>query len=161
MSYAIRPARPDDAEAVVAMTHALNEHDKRTPVLMDAATFRRDGFAEPPAFRVFVAEDEAGALIGYTLWYPEYDALGARRGAFMEDLWVDPSARGSGLARRLMAAIARENASAGGRYLAWMAKKDNAVANAFYAKVGEAAPEYVSWSSDGTDFAALLGPDDG
>lgn len=160
MPYAIRRARPEDAEAVVAMTHALNEHDKRAPVLMDAARFRRDGFAEPPAFRVFVAEDEAGVLVGYTLWYPEYDALGARRGAYMEDLWVEPPARGTGLARRLMGAIARENAAAGGRYLTWMAKKDNDVGNAFYAKVGEAAPEYLAWSADGQNFEALLGTDD-
>ena len=156
MSYTIRTARPDDADSVVTMTHALNKHDKRSPVLMDAVKFRRDSFAEPSAFRVFVAEDEAGALVGYTLWYPEYDALGARRGAYMEDLWVDPSARGTGLARRLMASIARENASVGGRYLTWMAKKDNAVGNAFYAKVGKAEPDYLAWLADGKDLDALL-----
>ncbi len=143
------------------MTVALNEHDKRAPVLMDAARFRRDGFADSPAFRVFVAEDEAGSLVGYTLWYPEYDALGGRRGAYVEDLWVNPAARGTGLARRLMAAIARENAATGGQYLTWMAKKDNAIGNAFYAKVGEAEPNYLAWSADGKDFDALLSPDDG
>jgi GNAT superfamily N-acetyltransferase len=160
MSYTVRPARPDDADDVVAMTVALNERDKRAPVLMDTARFRRDGFGEPPAFRVIVAEDEAGALVGYTLWYPEYDALGGRRGAYMEDLWVDPPARGTGLARRLMVAIARENAAAGGSYLTWMAKKDNDIGNAFYAKVGEAESNYLVWSADGKNFDALLAADD-
>jgi ribosomal protein S18 acetylase RimI-like enzyme len=161
MQYTIHPAGPDDAQAVAAMTRALNEHDKGAPILMTAASFRRDGFGENPAFHVFIAQDNASTPVGYALWYQEYDALGGRRGGYMEDLWVDPAARGTGLARRLMSAVAREITTRGGSYLTWTAKKDNTIANAYYAKVGKAEPEYLAWAADGEDFDALLGVDDG
>ena len=45
--------------------------------------------------------------------------------------------------------------------VSWMAKKDNVIGNAFYAKVGEAEPNYLAWSADGKNFDALLGADDG
>jgi len=87
-----------------------------------------------------VAEDDRGALVGLTHFRPFARPLSASVGGFLDDLFVDPEARGSGAARALIEAVAEEGRARGWSVIRWITAEDNARARALYDKVAVATP---------------------
>lgn len=56
---------------------------------------------------------------------------------YLEDLFVDPVARGQGVARALIEAVAQHARSAGAARLYWLTHETNATARALYDKVAK------------------------
>lgn len=130
----VRPARPTDAQSVAALAHALSVHDNEptgnfTPRAMRQAVF------DDPRVRVLVAEID-GKVVGYVMFHDSYDTANAARGLYLNDIIVEESVRGDGVARRLMAAVMREAKKQGDVFVWWVAKPTNARALAFYKKLG-------------------------
>jgi ribosomal protein S18 acetylase RimI-like enzyme len=74
-------------------------------------------------------------LVGFALYRRLYDTFTAGPGWHLDDLYVDPSARGQGVATDLIEAvtiIAREN---GGGTVRWITAADNTTAQSVYDKV--------------------------
>jgi GNAT superfamily N-acetyltransferase len=118
------------------------------------ARLRADGFGPDPAFAAVIAE-RAGEPVGYALFWPTYDTETAGRGGWLSDLYVTPEARGSGVAMRLMADIARRTAAAGGSYLVWLVHESNRAARAFYSRFAEEWHDGLVCICAGERFAAL------
>ena len=93
-----------------------------------------------PAHEVdgFVAEDTTGALVGLTHFRPFSSPLAARVSGFLDDLFVEPEARGSGAARALIEAVAAEGRRRNWRLIRWITAEDNARARALYDKLAVA-----------------------
>jgi GNAT superfamily N-acetyltransferase len=58
---------------------------------------------------------------------------------YLEDLFVAPAARGRGVGRALIEAVAAQAVAAGARRLYWLTQDHNAVARALYDKVARAS----------------------
>lgn len=103
----IRAATPDDAGHIVRLVKALAvfENEPLTTVRLTEADVRRDGFGERPYFEVLLAELD-GEPVGFALYFHNYSTWEGRPGIYLEDLFVEERARGLGLGRRLIAAIA-------------------------------------------------------
>lgn len=123
----IRPATREDIPAVLQLICELNELEKISLNNRDLTVERmtRDGFPPEgcsdqdefrnfPLFRCFVAEEELhkadqrqseNSIVGFTLFYPVY-RMPHGRCVCMEDLYVSPQRRGSGVGFRLWAAVA-------------------------------------------------------
>lgn len=86
--------------------------------------------------RGLVAEDQ-GRLIGLAHFRPFARPLSASTGGFLDDLFVDPAARGSGAADALIAAIAEEGRKQGWTVIRWITAEDNYRARALYDRVAE------------------------
>ncbi|PTX04761.1 GNAT family N-acetyltransferase [Pararhodobacter aggregans] len=86
----------------------------------------------------FVAEDDAGRLVGLTHFRPYARPLSASTGGFLDDLFVTPEARGSGAARALIEAVAAEGRARGWTLIRWITAEDNARARALYDKLATA-----------------------
>jgi len=84
---------------------------------------------------VFLAEDGSGA-VGFTQLYPSFSSLGARRNFILNDLFVEPSARRQGVARRLIEAAAAFGRSAGAVRLTLSTAVDNITAQSVYHAAG-------------------------
>ena len=91
------------------------------------------------AFGCFVAEGAAGALVGLAHFRPYALPLDASFGGYLDDLFVDPAARGSGVARALIGAVADEGRAQGWTALSWITAEDNAPARALYDTLANAA----------------------
>jgi len=149
----IRRARPADADAVAALAHALSLQDSEptgnfTPEAMRQAVF------DDPRVRVLVAEIE-GKVVGYVMFHDSYDTANAARGLYLNDIIVEESVRGGGVARRLMAAVMREAKKQGDVFVWWIAKPTNARALAFYKKLGAIQVPTVTHAIFGESFDRL------
>ena len=115
----------------------------------DVGTDRNRAF-----FRRFLAPSDDGMLIGawrddelvgYACLYWHFSSTKAAETVLMNDLFVDPQARGSGVGRALIgasAAIARER---GAHCLQWSTAPDNERAQALYDATGAERSTWVEY----------------
>lgn len=154
----IRPATPEDAPAIAAMVRDLAEYEKALhEVEADeqhvlAALFPEDGGGSTFAH---VAEAD-GEVVGMAVWFLSYSTWTGTSGVWLEDLYVDPAHRGSGLGRGLLATLAQVCVERGYRRLEWWVLDWNAPSIAFYESIG-ARPqeEWIRYRLDGEALAAL------
>ncbi len=79
----------------------------------------------------FVAEVD-GALVGLTHYRPFYSPLAANVRGFLDDLYVDPNARGSGAAQALIDAVSDVGREKGWALIRWITADDNYRARSLY-----------------------------
>ena len=139
MSLLIRPARPDEADLVLRFIRELAEYER---LLHEVKTTREDvaRILFGPAPRAFcdIAELD-GEPVGFALWFYNYSTFVGRHGIYLEDLFVRPSARGSGAGKALLANLARRCVDEGLGRLEWSVLDWNAPSIAFYDSLGAAS----------------------
>lgn len=104
---------------------------------------------------VMVAEATDGSLVGYATAHPTYETGHAERGLYVGDLYVTPAHRRQGIARALLAALARQGHAQGARHLWLTAKQDNAAAHAFYRRLGSRGESVMAFAVVEQDFLNL------
>jgi GNAT superfamily N-acetyltransferase len=136
MSTLIRAAAPADVSAIYALMMELAEFEKLTHLFIATEEGVRDAlFGHRPAAEALVAE-ESGQIVGYALFFHNFSTFLGKRGLYLEDLYVRPSLRGTGLGTwmlRTLAALAVERKC--GRF-EWSVLDWNQPAIDFYEKMG-------------------------
>lgn len=117
------------------MANALNRHEGLSPSAFTPAIVRRDAFGPKAAFRAVVAE-AGGRLVGYASYLRGYNTDLAISELWMLDLFVIASARGRGIGRALVRAVACETVRRGLTCLEWGVRGDNTRARRFYRGLG-------------------------
>src|SRR5262245_29018397 len=154
MDLHVRPARPAEAEILAEYANDLNDHVGIHGRPFTAEKIRADGFGPEPAFTALVAERE-GALVGYVFFSRGYNTDVAARSRWLHDLFVVPAARGQGVGRALMAAVASETVRDGGMCLEWGVHQTNTAALAFYRRLGASGEEARIMSIASAELHAL------
>ncbi|WP_431302886.1 GNAT family N-acetyltransferase [Sediminicoccus sp. BL-A-41-H5] len=149
----IRRAEGRDAAPLAALLRALNTEPGLHPERITATRVARDLIADARV-TLLVAEED-GLLQGFASAHPYYDSGASRWGAIMNDLYVAPEARRSGLGRGLVAALAEATAAEGGEFLWWDADEGDALALAFHRGIGATEARTHSFILEGAAFAAL------
>ena len=161
----IRPVRPSDVPAVVAMVHELADFE-RAPGECHLTTdqLHQALFTEGPALFGHVAMGSDDVPLGFALWFLNFSTWQGVHGIHLEDLYVRPDARGTGAGRALMATLAAVCVQRGYRRLDWAMLTWNP-ARDFYAAIGaRTMDEWVSYRLEGAALADLAdgtGPADG
>ncbi|MBU6489416.1 MAG: GNAT family N-acetyltransferase [Burkholderiales bacterium] len=136
MADLIRDAAPHDVGAMISLMRELAEYEKLTHLFVATEDSLREALFSPrPAAEALVAERE-GRVVGYALYFHNFSTFLSRRGLYLEDLYVQPNLRGSGLGTamvRRLAAIAVERQC--GRF-EWSVLDWNQSAIDFYTKMG-------------------------
>jgi GNAT superfamily N-acetyltransferase len=150
VSVRIRPARPGDVGAVVALVRRLAAFERlRPPGPQTARRYRRDGFGRRARFRILVAE-QGGAMVAYAFYFFTYSTFEARPTLYLEDLFVVPEARGGGVGEALMRRLGRIAARAGCARMEWCVLDWNVGAHRFYRRLGARhRREWQFWRLDG------------
>jgi GNAT superfamily N-acetyltransferase len=132
----IRPATPGDVTAVCRLIRALAEYERLTHALdLNEGRLREHLFGPRPVAEVLLAE-EAGAVVGYALFFPTYSTFRCRPALYLEDLFVEPAHRGKGHGKALLAAVARAAVERGCTRLEWTVLDWNEPAIRFYRALG-------------------------
>lgn len=92
------------------------------------------GWIHDPAHEVegFLARDESGAVVGLTHFRPFARPLAGATGLFLDDLFVDPAARGGRIGERLIEAVEQEARKRGATVVRWITADDNHRARVLY-----------------------------
>jgi len=154
----IRSATIDDASIVLGFITELAvceraEHE----VLATLADLERTLFGPDPAAHALIASID-GEPVGMAVWFYNYSTWLARRGVYLEDLYVTPAHRGSGVGRALLSHLARIAIDNDCPRFEWSVLDWNAPAIKAYEAVG-ASPkdEWVGYRLSGDALAALAG----
>jgi ribosomal protein S18 acetylase RimI-like enzyme len=86
--------------------------------------------------RIFLALDDAGNALGFTQLYPTFESLNMRPRWVLYDLFVDPTARQSGVARALMERAKQLAIETDAVYVELDTAKTNTKAQALYESLG-------------------------
>lgn len=149
----IRRAGARDAEAAAALLRALNDEPGLAPDRITPARVLRDLIADPRAVVLVAAPD--GAVLGIATAHPAYDSGQSRWTLFLNDLYVEPTARRRGLGRALVAAMAAEAARQGCTALWWNADEGDTLALAFHRTLGATEAVVTDFLLDGEAFTRL------
>lgn len=133
--FSIRAMDAADADRVIAMIAALSAHEGAPPPSFDADALIRWGLGEHARFSALVAERRA-KIVGYALFHDSFHIGRARPGSVLMDLFVDRGHRRRGIARALLAAVARATRARDGDWVTWQAHPRNVEALAFYEMIG-------------------------
>ena len=92
-----------------------------------------------------IAREAGGRAVGFATVFWTWQTLDAGRIGVMNDLFVHPDARGTGLATALIEACAERTRAHGGKVLAWETALDNERAQAVYERVGAQASRWLTY----------------
>jgi GNAT superfamily N-acetyltransferase len=152
----IRPATPDDVPTIARLIRGLAEYERLAHrVDLDESRLREHLFGPRPYAEVLLAE-EAGAVVGFALFFHNFSTFLARPGLYLEDLFVEPERRGRGHGKALLAALARTAVERGCGRLEWSVLNWNEPSIGFYRALGaERMDEWVVYRLTGDALRAL------
>jgi len=102
----VRPITPDDVAAVVGLVRELAEYEKaRHEARMTEDQLSAALFGDSRALFGHVAVAD-GQVVGMALWFLNFSTWRGTHGVYLEDLYVQPQHRGSGLGRELLRTLA-------------------------------------------------------
>ena len=156
MSVAIRPARPGDEAEILRMIRALASFEREPDaVVATEAMLAENLFGEGGHVHAHIAERD-GRAVGMALWFLNYSTWTGRPGLYLEDLFVDPAERRSGVAKQLMIALAEEALARGCARMDWAVLDWNSEAMRFYETIGARRSEgWQPWRLEADGIAAL------
>jgi diamine N-acetyltransferase len=157
LTFTIRAAVADDAPAIAALINGLADYERlRHESNPDIAKLRRhlDPTVDGPHLDTLLAEDAAGAPLGFALCFPIYSTFLTNWSLFLEDLFVIPSARGHGVGGALLRRVAQLAVSRGCARLEWRVLDWNTPAIEFYRHIG--AVPLSDWETMRLDGSALI-----
>jgi GNAT superfamily N-acetyltransferase len=132
----IRRARPADVPAIVELVYGLALYERAPDECrLTADQLETALFGPTPAVFCHVAsvEDE---VVGCALWFLNFSTWRGVHGIYLEDLFVSPDQRGSGLGKALLTALAQECVTNNYERLEWSVLDWNTPAIDFYKSLG-------------------------
>ena len=153
MSLSIRAATPADISLIGQFIRDLAEYEKLAhAVRFDEAVMAQKLFGPRPYAEVLIGEID-GLAQGFALFFHNFSTFEGRPGIYLEDLFVRPDSRGSGLGKALLGKLAALAVERDCARLEWSVLDWNTPAIDFYKSLG--ATPMDEWSVYRVDGDAL------
>jgi GNAT superfamily N-acetyltransferase len=133
---AVRFATREDVPVIVALIRELAVYE-RLEHLATATPERLEPqlFGERPACECLIAEQD-GEPVGFALFFHNFSTFLCQKGLYLEDLFVRPAARGTGLGKLLLQRLAQVAVERDCGRFEWSVLDWNVDAQAFYRRMG-------------------------
>ena len=136
MTITIRPATAADIGTIARFIRALAAYEKLSEACrFDEASLAQHLFGPRPMAEVVLGEID-GQARGFALFFHNFSTFEGRPGIYLEDLFVEPEARGGGLGKALLAHLAALAVARDCARLEWSVLDWNAPAIGFYDSLG-------------------------
>ncbi|MEY3703572.1 MAG: hypothetical protein RLZZ561_1192 [Pseudomonadota bacterium] len=153
MTLSLRVATRDDIALIAQFIRALADYEKLLDeVRLDEGVLTEKLFGPRPYAEVLIGEID-GQPQGFALFFHNFSTFEGRPGIYLEDLFVTPEARGSGLGTALLAELARLAVERDCARLEWSVLDWNEPSIGFYKALG--AKPMDEWTVFRLDGAAL------
>ncbi|MBV6728447.1 GNAT family N-acetyltransferase [Nocardioides daeguensis] len=139
MTGLVRAATPQDVPDVLRLIRALAEYEREPDAVETTEDdLQRWLFGPDPVANVLVAESggPGSTVVGMALWFRTFSTWTGTPGIYLEDLFVQPDQRGSGLGKALLTALARVAVERGYRRVEWAVLDWNTPSIEFYESLG-------------------------
>jgi GNAT superfamily N-acetyltransferase len=152
----IRLARPGDEAEIVAMIRELAEFEHAADqCTVTESQITAALFGDSPVGSCHLVEID-GEAAAVALWFRTFSTWDGVAGIYLEDLFVRDKFRRRGLARTLLATLAKECIDNGYTRLAWEVLDWNVNAIALYDAVGgKQMSEWINYRVSGPELQAL------
>jgi len=153
----IERAVPRDVPVIANLIRQLAEYEKMLPQMVSTEQDLHEALfgARPVAETLLAFVDDRA--VGFALYFETYSTFRGRRGIHLEDLYVEPAHRGSGIGKKLLAAVAQA-ARDRDAWMQWLVLDWNESAIGFYQRLGATRVEkWDSYRLEGEALARLAG----
>ena len=148
----IRPAEPADVATILRFVRELAVFEREPEAVLATEPMLHEAlFGARPAAEAVIAED--GGPLGFALFFHNFSTWQGKRGLYLEDLYVTPSARGRGVGKALLRHLAGLAVERDCARFEWSVLDWNADAIAFYRAMGAVGQD--EWTVQRVDGDAL------
>lgn len=132
----LRTATIEDVPLILRFIRELAEYERLSHACIATEELVRETlFGAKPSAEVILAE-HGGEPAGFALFFHNYSTFLARPGIYLEDLYVRPELRGSGIGKALLARLASIASERNCGRLEWAVLNWNEPAIQFYRSLG-------------------------
>jgi len=136
MNLVLRFATPEDVPTILRFIRELAEFEREADkVVATEALLHEAMFGERPVAEAVMAERD-GEPLGMALFFHNFSTWTGWRGLYLEDLYVTPAARGSGVGKALLSHLAAIAVDRGCSRFEWAVLNWNQKAIDFYKAMG-------------------------
>ncbi len=135
MGFEVRQATLHDLDSLAWLFDGYRQFYGQVPDLPRARAFLEARLRQGESL-ILLAQDERGAVSGFTQLYPLFSSVRMLRTWLLNDLFVASTARRQGMAAALLGAAAELAQSLGAAGLSLSTALDNAPAQALYESLG-------------------------
>ena len=134
--FTLRPAAPADLTAIVGLIRELADFERLSHlVVVTPESLQPHLFGDKPAAEAVVAEVQ-GRVVAFALFFTNFSTFLGRPGLYLEDLYVQPAHRGTGLGKALLQHLGALAVERGCGRFEWSVLDWNENAIRFYEKMG-------------------------
>lgn len=135
-SHTLRPATPADLPAIVGLILELAAYEKLEHlVVATPESIEPHLFGPRPAAEAVVGEVD-GRVVAFALFFTNFSTFLGRPGLYLEDLYVQPAHRGTGLGKALLSHLGSLAVQRGCGRFEWSVLDWNETAIRFYESMG-------------------------
>src|SRR5712691_12438953 len=135
----IRVATEADVPLILRFIKDLAEYEKLSDRVVATEELLRDTLFGHPRFAEVLIGEAEGKPVGFALFFHNYSTFLGRPGIYLEDLFVNPEARGRGYGKALLARLAAIAKSRNCGRLEWAVLNWNKPSIDFYESLGAVA----------------------
>ena len=144
--FAIAVVGERDLDDLLPLMRSYCDFYEVDPADADLLGMSRALIADPDREGVqLIARDPDGTAVGFATVFWTWQTLDAARLAVMNDLYVAPESRGSGLAEALIRACADAARDHGAQSLGWQTALDNERAQKVYDRLGARSSKWLDY----------------
>ena len=134
--FTLRPANPADTAAVLRLIRGLATYERLTQECTAIETDIHNALFGPTPCAHAILADVGNQSVGLALFYYTFSTFKARSNIFLEDLYVEPEHRGSGIGLALIRALARRAVTEDCPRIEWRVLDWNKPSIDFYERLG-------------------------
>ena len=152
----IRAAKSADVGRIWELILELADYEKLSDIVSGSADLLGASlFGERPSAEALVAE-AGGKIVGYAIFFTNFSTFTARPGIWLEDIYVQPECRGSGLGKAMLYEVAKIARVRGCARFEWVVLDWNEPSIRFYEALGaKRMPEWHICRLEGQTLADL------
>lgn len=150
----ISKVKESEIPELLALVYELAVYEKITEWFVATEESYRESLFGPDAVAEALLAWKGGKAVGYAIFFENFSSFIGRRGIFLEDIYVQPAHRGSGIGKQVLLRIAEIAKERNCGRLEWTVLNWNKPAIDFYESIGaEAMKEWTIYRMHEKDIA--------